>query len=187
MLRPFSVCLALCASSLAAGCDLLKPVGDDIGTYRVTMKLEENTCGPSAVHVQDGQMYKVQLRADGARGYWRLPGQPSIEGRYDDGEFQFGFNSVAVQSPEDAEIVCQILQDEVLTGRVDISDADAGVERDAGASADDDEALTGEHVLTLREAEGTDCSAALTSAGGGFEKLPCTVRYSLTGTPTKPF
>lgn len=193
MLRASSIAwIVLSVSGLLAGCNP-DPVGDEIGTYQVTMSLKENTCGPSALHEQDGHRYRVQLRANETRGYWRLPGQPALEGRFDAGEFVFGFGSVADQSPEDAETFCQILQEEALTGSVATLTADGGSEspasdQDAGAEqVVSAEGLVGEHVFTLRAADGTDCTAALVAAGGGFEMLPCKVRYSLTGTPTESF
>jgi hypothetical protein len=178
----------------ASGCT--KPPGDAIGTYRVEMTLTENTCGSEAVATEDGQTYKVQLRANGDRGYWRLPGQPPLEGSYDDGKFEFDYSSVVANSSPDAGPFCQLVQTEVRSGSVTLtstqgSAADAGADIDASealptADVDAGPALVGTHVLTISAASGTDCSAALPPRGA-YQALPCTVSYTLSGSPTHSF
>ena len=63
---------------LGSGCSELP--GENLGTYKVTMKLEDNNCGPSAVHSLDKRRYSVQLRSDERFGYWRIAGQTPIQG-----------------------------------------------------------------------------------------------------------
>jgi hypothetical protein len=76
--------------------------------------------------------------------------------------------------------------------------ADAATTKSSGKSEDEDddddddpieppeEGLVGRHVFHIKAASGTDCSAALMPKGA-FERLPCTVRYDLEGSPTKSF
>jgi hypothetical protein len=168
------------------------PPGSEVGTFRVTMALTENTCGDSAVNLQDGRTYRVQVRADGSRGYWRIAGQMPIEGDYDDGSFDFQYESIVASSAPDAGSLCQLLQTEELKGQVHaVAGLDAGAD-DAGANVDAVDAgsttpsLTATHVFTIDAKPGTDCSEAL-SPRGAFSALPCTVSYDLTGTPTKSF
>lgn len=192
-LRSLAAWFHLALAGLLGGCTP-ELIGDEIGTYRVTMTLSENTCGAQAVHLQDGRQYRAQLRADGTRGYWRVPENGVIEGTFESGRFEFSFSGIADQSDADAGVFCQILQEDVLLGSVAMPDEDAGTS-DAAVTGDDDdvqyalpkEGLIGRHTFELRAAEGTDCAAALTSAGGGFMRLPCSVRYDLKGTPSKSF
>ncbi len=190
--------------------------GTEVGTYRVTMKLEENTCGESAVHLLDGHRYSAQLRSDEKHGYWRIPGQPPLEGSYDAPSFSFESTGVvANEGPDAGPRGCSLRQRDRLTGELtrlpdagsdESSDAseqedepseplDGGDELDAGLTgdaqvdrdaADDDSALRGEHVFTISAVAGNDCRAAL-APKGAFERLPCTVRYAIRGVPIKTF
>ncbi|HTV25508.1 MAG TPA: hypothetical protein VMG12_42725 [Polyangiaceae bacterium] len=198
---------------LLLGCGELP--GTEVGTYRVTMKLEENTCGESAVHLLDGHRYSVQLRSDEKHGYWRIPGQPPLEGSYDAPRFSFESTGVvATEGPDAGPRGCALRQLDRLTGEL-TGLADAGNEEPADASeeldaqdeldggselvlpldedaqveqhdTDDESALRGEHVFTISAVAGNDCRVALVPKGG-FERLPCSVRYAIRGVPIKSF
>jgi hypothetical protein len=119
------------------------------------------------------------LRGEAGRGYWRVPGQTPLRGKYDPPEFRFEYRSLVAQSEADAGPArCRLLQSELLTGQVALKDAEYAGEPEEG--------LEGEHELTISAEPGGDCASALAPAGA-FEKLPCTVRYSLAGEDTKPF
>jgi hypothetical protein len=184
------------------GC-VAEPNGDEVGTYRVTMSLVTNTCGPAAVNLQDGRSYTAQLRAEGADGLWRLPGQMPLSGTYDAGRFAFSYNSVVATSSPDAGTFCQLVQEEKLEGAVaatmdqgDAGTSDAASAKSAsspkdGGWSDDafdppDEGLVGRHVFNIKAAAGTDCKDALMPTGA-FERLPCTVGYELKGSPAESF
>jgi hypothetical protein len=198
----------------ALACDDLP--GDVVGTYRVTMKLEENSCGAGAVNLLDGHRYSVELRSDTKQGYWHVPEQPPLKGDYDAPDFRFENASiVASEGPDSGPRGCSLRQVDTLTGEVvklpdagsaegedastdlaeddaDSATLDAGL--DAGESEDADEdaggdgdlALRGEHTFTISAASGSDCASAL-APHGPFDKLPCTVRYSVRGVAIKPF
>ncbi len=177
----------------AAGC--AEPAGEEIGSYRVTMSLASNTCGPAAVNLQDGRRYTVQLRADGEQGFWRLPGQPPLMGSYGEGSFKFTYSSLVARSAPDAGTFCQLVQDEELVGAVaGADDEDAGAAGSAKSIAPKGEeefaapaqGLVGRHVFHIKAAAGTDCRDALPPEGP-FERLPCTVSYDLIGSPTDSF
>jgi hypothetical protein len=124
---------------LALACGELP--GTAIGTYRITMKLEENTCGASAIHVLDGHRYSVQLRSDEKRGYWRIPSQPPLEGSYDAPRFSFENSGiVANEGPDAGPRGCSLRQIDRLTGELtsslDGGDADSP---DASENQDEDE------------------------------------------------
>jgi hypothetical protein len=197
--------------------------GEVIGTYRVTMKLEENTCGTGAVNLLDGHRYAVELRSDAQYGYWRIPDQPLLQGSYDPPNFRFENSGLVAQvGAEAGPRGCALRQVDLLTGKltklpdagsedpdaaseepddlVDAAGHDASDEDlDAGAaeeSSDEDAqqdaatndkiVLRGEHTFTVSAAAGTDCASALPPVGP-FDKLPCTVRYSVIGINIKPF
>jgi hypothetical protein len=182
---------------LCTGCSTKLP-GEVVGTYRVTMKLEENTCGPNAVFLSDGKSYSVQLRADGNQGYWRLADGKPLPGKYtqDKGAFAFTFSSiVATSDPDAGEPVCQLQQNETLSGKIhglkvdeasedDDADAggfraDAGVE-DGGVITANPTTLSGTHQLDISPAAGSDCRQAF-QPRGPFAMLPCKVVYRLSG------
>lgn len=192
--------------------------GEVLGTYKVTMKLEDNTCGASAVYSLDGRRYSVELRSDEHFGYWRIASKTPIQGSYDAPDFAFEFSSIVANSGPDAgPNGCRLQQHDEVTGylvlnardggaadagssddaeTVDAETEDAEVDealdagksspKDAG-SADAGPALVGEHTMTITSAAGTDCRQDALSPKGPFERLPCTVRYSLRGVPTKSF
>jgi len=207
---------ALFASSLLACGEL---PGEIVGTYKIGMTIEENTCGEGAVNLLHGHRYAAELRSDGKRGYWRVPSAPPLEGEYDAPKFRFESSAIVANEGADAgPRGCTLRQVDVLTGEVsklpdagsephaegdeedaeenddeesypdaldagpDASDAGLDAEQDAG----DDLALRGQHTFTISAVAGTDCTAAF-APRGRFEKLPCTLRYSVRGVDTKPF
>ena len=207
-LLPLLSCLALST----VGCGELP--GERVGTYKITMTLVENTCGATALHLLDGHRYSAELRQDARHGYWRVPSQPPLEGKYDPPRFRFESSGlVATEGPDAGPRGCALRQHDVLTGELsklpesdagtdageeteDTDDAtpdagdedsDAGAEKDKETDAGDDvPAISGEHIFNITPVSGTDCRVALTPFGQ-FEKLPCSVRYTLEGVDTKSF
>jgi hypothetical protein len=172
----------LCIYALT-GCGELP--GEVVGTYRISMKLEENTCGEHAVYRLDNKPYSAQLRSEGSLGYWRVPGQTPLRGKYKEPEFHFEYSSIVAVGDVDAgPRRCRLLQSEVLDGSVRLDDpeqADA-----AEPEGEEAAALEGEHTLTISAEPGSECASALAPAGA-FEELPCKVRYTLRGEHTKAF
>jgi hypothetical protein len=101
------------------------------------MALEENSCGAAAVHSLNGKRYAVQVRSEGTRGYWRIPGQPQIQGKYEAPEFAFEFGAVVASSgPDSGPRGCRLTQRDQVTGSL-LYPADD----DALDGGDDDEVL----------------------------------------------
>ncbi len=164
--------------------------GETVGTYRIVMNLEENTCGAKAVNLRDGKTFSVELRQDKGHGYWHVADRLPVEGTLnDDYSFEFVFSSlVASEGPDAGPNGCRLVQDEVLSGSLrSVSASDGGMSDGGQAGGGPLNALVGEHVLRISGYGGTDCSRALQVAGGPFEALPCEIRYRLTGTPRDPF
>lgn len=113
----------LWAGALSASCSGDLP-GHAIGTYKVVMKLEENTCGPGALPLADGYNYAVELRADEPRGYWRVPHVGPISGTYRDGAFSFTTKATLELGNADAGTAgCLVIREELLEGHVTVVDA----------------------------------------------------------------
>jgi hypothetical protein len=180
-MRPTAALKATLLSTCLAGCGELP--GEVVGTYRITMTLEDNTCGPHAVYRLDTKKYSAQLRSEDGRGYWRVPGQTPLLGKYEAPEFRFEFRSLVARSDADAgPMGCRLVQSEVLEGRVTL----AAENQDEKPAAEETADIEGEHALTISGEPGSDCTSALAPAGA-FEKLPCVVRYSLQGERIKSF
>lgn len=170
---------ALCALTLGA-CDTQMP-GEVVGTYKVVMRLDENTCGPFAAPFPDGEGYTVELRADGSRGYWRLPPAPPFEGRRTGARFDFHYaQALELGLPDAGTSGCTVLREDQLRAEV-THDPDAA-RPDAGAqSDDDDDRMMGEHVIGFR-ADPTGRCRDERGPLRDFERLPCHLRYRLEGT-----
>jgi hypothetical protein len=160
--------------------------GDPVGTFNITMSLDENGCGDGAVYITDGTKFAAELRTDGPTAYWRVPEQPMITGYDQDGEYKFKTRTLVDSSDADAGPLCQIIQTAELVAQVHAAASDAGVgDASADASAGAELVLEGVYTLTLEAAQGTDCSAAI-SPRGVFTSLPCTVKYAFDGSQRDP-
>jgi hypothetical protein len=136
----------------AAACSNLP--GEALGTYKVTMALEENSCGANAIHSLDGKRYAVQVRSEGTHAYWRIPGQPPVQGKYAAPKFAFEFGAVVASSgPDSGPHGCRLTQLDQLTGSVlypaDQHVLDGGGDdevMDAGTDEDDTEGQSEEEA-----------------------------------------
>ena len=178
---------ALCGFGLPlAGCDSSLP-GDELGSYLVTKHLAENTCGETAVYQRDGASFRVQLRADDGKSYWRAAGAPPVQGAAVADGHQFLFRSIVARSDQGSDRTCRLAQYEKITVSIVSEEASLDGSMDAaGANAVAATALTGEHVLSIDAVVGDDCSFAVRPTGP-FDQLPCTVRYTLEGSETESF
>jgi hypothetical protein len=176
--------------SLLAACS--DSPGELVGAYRITMHLEDNSCGAAALPLRDGYPYTVELREEGPRGFWRVPKAPAIEGSYDAGAgaFMFSTGMTLELGQEDAGTLgCTLLREEVLRGEVSLPPEPEGDAGDAGLTPDDAGTaggLRGEHVISFRpnpQGRCKDHPGPLSL----WEHLPCAARYALDGKPTKPF
>jgi hypothetical protein len=192
------------AIAALASCTPALP-GESLGTFEVTMKMDDNTCGEGAVYTMDGQKLSVELRSKKDECYWRVPGHPIMQGTLkDDGSCQFSVTTVVASDAQDQtesdqglmvpdptkpqvdmpqKAVCQLVQTAQIVTTIEgtpLSDAgvgggDAG-EGDAGAGR----TLTATYDLAISPSSAKDCADALVP-DGPFKTLPCSVSYSLTG------
>jgi hypothetical protein len=201
----------------AMACAAPEPPGKLVGAYHIQGKLLENTCGTAALPASDTLSFDVEIRQDEqGRGIWRLAMPPATFGSLAlDGSFVFELehnyrvgmsqdpierlselDPEALANPELVERLdeagmqqpCTLVVVHRIEGTLyDVQDDDAGV-NDAGAEAD----LLGENEISIRAAQGSVCTAVLTTYGGPFDDLPCSARYALegelkeTGRPLRP-
>jgi hypothetical protein len=181
--------------ALLCGCSTEVP-GEVVGAYTIQMRLTDNNCGAGVVPI--AQTYAAELRAgETPRGFWRVPKQAPIEGRYEGGAFQFTFSMGLELGNADAGTAgCTAIREELLQGEVTLGEPDAGgrdsgvtdaasssVGRDAGSSL---AGLSGTHRISFRTNPQGRC-ANQTGPLALFERLPCSALYELRGTPRKPF
>lgn len=193
--------LASCTPSL---------LGESLGTFDLAMTLKENTCGESAVYTTDGAHLAVELRSDDDTCYWRIPGQPVMEGTLEDGKCHFTVTTVVASDAPDpvasdpglmvpdptkpavdtsTKPVCQLLQKaDIVTAISATSVVDAGVESDAGDAGASAPGLVldATYDLAIVPSSSQDCAAALIP-DGPFKALPCSVRYTLSGGERESF
>ncbi len=184
--------------------------GESLGTFDLAMTLEENTCGESAVYTTDGAHLAVELRREDEACYWRIPGQPVMEGTLEDGKCHFTVTTVVASDAPDpvasdpglvvpdptkpvvdmsTKPVCQLLQTAEIVTTIALSPAaDAGAESDAGDAGTGSPGLTldATYDLGIVPSSAKDCAAALVPTGP-FAALPCRVRYTLSGGERESF
>lgn len=188
-MRRIIPCLWIVAS---AHCGPHELPGTQVGVYRVTGNLQDNTCGQTALPARDPLEFGVEIRQQGETGYWvvdKPPGTPGELGA--SGEFRFhrqttyvavqpNSGGVGDQSWQDyaggaasalpaSSSGCVLVTEELVKGQ--LSAGDAGPPQ----------TLDGVNEITIRPEAGSDCRPALATAGGPFLALPCVARYALTG------
>jgi hypothetical protein len=154
--------VSLTALALVAACSSTALPGTQLGTFKVTATSSSNTCGLGA---PNPWTFDVQLSQSGSTVYWSwMDGSATLSG------------------PVDTQSHASI-QDS-LAGNVDGTDAALGpctLDR-----ADDLElnlgngSFTGTVSYSFTPAAGASCADQLTTSGGQFDTLPCTVTYSVS-------
>jgi hypothetical protein len=155
---------AVAVASLAS-CSPTALPGAQLGTFKVTGTSTTNTCGIGA---PNPWTFDVELSRDGSTLYWSwMDGSPPSSG--------------TLTGSADAQATIT----DSTTGNVDGTDASLGP---CTLQRDDDLALTiastsftGTLTYSFSVASASDCNDQLSSAGGQYDALPCTVTYSLTG------
>jgi hypothetical protein len=159
---------ALGLAPATAGCDNPNP-GTPLGTFSVTSTLSTDTCGGTAADPDPGS-FDVTLSNDKGIVYW-FPNTGASAA------------SGAINAARTVSIA------EVVADDVDAVDGSAGactLQRNdtltftlaAGATP---ASFTGTYSFTVSPAIGANCSDQLTSHGGGYSTLPCTITYTLAG------
>ncbi len=173
--------------------------GEKIGEFALVGALIENTCGHSALPAVDPLQFSAELRADGPNAYWRSTSdrRPIVNGIIDDeGGVRFSTRTSILVWPRDVQAGiagCSFNQEESIVGTVvlppdvDAGEGDGGLGDGGNLDAGDSDGgagpmpprFTGTNRITFSPTAGSDCSAALSAAGGPFLAIPCELSYAL--------
>jgi hypothetical protein len=149
--------------------------GMHVGTFHVEAALASTTCGATPNPWQ----FEVRLNADGSTLYWIQGGAP-VSARMD-GAAGAQLTSGVVQEvrgadPKARRAACSIARTDLVALSLATADAEPAIDPLLAAS------FAGTLVYTFAPTQGSDCADQVASAGGGFDALPCEVRYDLSGT-----
>lgn len=150
--------------------------GTRLGTFHVTAKLVSSSCGAAP----DPWEFDVKLNHEASALYWVQGGLP-IRGTVDAASMaKLESSSVHELRPaETRRALCSVARTDVL--EVALRGADAQPAREIADTASFAGALSYGFVPT----DGSSCSDQLSAVGGGFEALPCEVRYEVAGARTE--
>ena len=160
---------AAVAAAVAAGACADQPLpGTMLGTYQVVGQSLTNTCG---LGMPNPWNFDVQLSRDGGTLYWSwIDGRPALYG--------------PLTNQSDAELTAT--QQANVDGTADgglgpctLSRADS-VQVQLGTGSQP-AAFTATIQYAFSVVSGSDCSDQLTSVGGQYDALPCTIVYSAEG------
>jgi hypothetical protein len=160
------VLFALLLGSTAGllGCDITPQMpGTMLGTYKVTAQSETNTCGISA---PNPWTFDVRLSKDGTKIYWDwMDGSPYLSGPL---------------TSSQATLTSSVLEDvdgtDAGPGPCNMSRADTiTVTLPSGSSPG---SFTGTIAYAFAASTGANCSDQLTSGGGAYSELPCSITYA---------
>ena len=147
--------------------------GSPIGTFHVSGKLTKSSCGS----VPDPWEFDVKLRRDGPTLYWVQGGAP-IQGRFSAGRADLSAKEVHTLRPANAKqrlLACAVVRADVLD--VDLTNGGDNPVRELGETR----AFRGTLVYRYTPTDDSDCADQVSSSGGGFDSLPCEVRYDVNG------
>lgn len=159
---------------LGLGCSGKDPYnpGTPLGTFRVSAKLVETTCGP----VPDPWQFDVRLSHDETSIYWVQGGAP-VAGRVDaQKRVVLRARDEHMLRPADARgrtPACVVAREDVLD--VVLATSAAAPVADVTETA----TLLGSLSYSFTPSSGSDCADQLEATGGGFAALPCLVRYEI--------
>ncbi|MBX3181745.1 MAG: hypothetical protein KIT72_12225 [Polyangiaceae bacterium] len=140
--------------------------GDPLGTFQVTARLTDSSCGPGALGSEDLWEFQVELAADGAEIYW-LNGDDPVAGRLAADQVSFAFDSagtVQLIEPRPGMPGCAVTRTDRASGVLD--------------AAGDVRGFSGSLSYGFVPGAGSDCSEAI-GVEGGFYTLPCEIRYTM--------
>jgi hypothetical protein len=160
-----------CVAALLAGCNDNPLPGQMLGTYKVSAQSQTNTCGPG-LQAPSPWTFKVQLSENGTTLYWSwMDGTPPLSSVLDsqshasltttmsgnvDGAPEGGLGPCTMQRADDVEITL--------------------------GSGSPPGAFSATIAYSFTVPEGSSCDDQLSSQGGMYDTLPCTVNYTAAGT-----
>lgn len=171
--RPARVLAWLVLGALAAGCNDKPLPGTMYGRYKVTGEAKVNSCG-RGLGAPDPWVFDAELSQEGATIYWSwLDGSSPLSGLLvssaTGARATITTNLAANVDPGDASLAPCTL------ARAD----DIELTLPAGSSP---ATFSGTITYAFAPQTGSTCTDQLTTSGGTYDTLPCTVSYAVTAT-----
>ncbi len=169
---------ATCLFTLSACIAPASPLpGDSLGKYDVVATLGTNTCG-SGIDASNPWDFTVDMSKDGTTLYLaNEDGSDEVSGGYDDtAQTSATLLSAVTKNVNDASTGLGTTCNMTLTTTYAVSLGSTSPPPSFTGSA------SYAYSVATAISSNTDCSAQLSSAGGKYDTLPCTVTYSLKGT-----
>lgn len=169
-------CFLLLASCAAFGCvapgeqtlddqDPHQP-GDALGSFSVTGKLGDDTCGAESLSAPATWSFQVKLSREGSTLYW-LNGREAIVGDIDK-RGSFGFQThidLPLAEKHGAAKGCTMVRSDSASGALTGSES----------------SFTGKLSYAYAATADSDCSEFVTGTSGLPVGLPCSMTYALSG------
>lgn len=173
--------MATTTAALAAACGGKDPYspGTKLGTFHVTARLAQSTCGAAP----DPWEFDVKLNHDLRTLYWVQGGAP-IQGQID----AAAQTKLAAKSSHEVRAAneraklaaCALERSDALV--VTLNGEDEKPVSDPAATR----GFVGSLSYAFTPTGTSDCTDQLTVSGGGYDALPCSVSYEVTGVLTVP-
>jgi len=157
--------LVLIAAATELACVPEDVPGEVVGTYEFEGRLDVNQCGEAAFPATGTLEMRAELRRDLDMAVWRVPQAPITYGVVEEDE-RYVFTGGGTYPAYEG---CTFVQEEMIA--ID------------GVGEDDP---TGEIVIRISTAAGSDCTPSHAAAGGPFLALPCEIRWSMDGATIDP-
>jgi hypothetical protein len=157
----------LAVGSAAAGCNETPLPGTQLGTYKVTGEAKTNTCG-AGLGAPDPWVFDALLSQDGTTLYWSyMDGNPPLSGPLASKSAILSTSETANVDGNDAGLgPCTLARADAITVAL--------------GSGSPPTSLSGTISYSFTVPSGSTCSDQLTSAGGTYDALPCTLAYTIT-------
>ncbi len=158
--------VSLAAAALPSCNDQALP-GTVYGMYKVTGQTSANTCG-AALEAPDPWVFDAQISKDGATLYWSwMDGSSPLSG-------PLAASSATLTTSVEANVDAT----DAGLGPCTMARADA-IDLVLGAGSPPP-SFTGSISYSFTVPSGSTCTDQLTSAGGTYATLPCTISYAVT-------
>lgn len=159
--------LLLLASLCAWGCDTTASMpGKPLGTYAVSAKLSQNTCGAD-LGAPDPWNFNAEISRDDQQLHWRQGGPLIVSGPVDEaGQAKITSTQTGQSGQTGAGAGCGL-------GRTDTLLVKLGAGDPPGA-------LSGQLTFAFTSDDAPACASQLKPAGGAYDALPCQLVYELS-------
>jgi hypothetical protein len=158
------------AAVLLAACNAKPMPGNLLGTYEVTAHTQNNSCG-AGLAAADPWVFTVELSQDGTTLYWNtLDGSPMLSGPVDAHEHATMTSSTTenMDGTEAGLGPCNMQRTDSLTVALGAGTPPA--------------TFSATFTYGFAAQTGSDCSDQMSSAGGPYDAIPCTLGYTATAT-----